>query len=213
MKLRTLLFAAALSAAVPNATFANPVSFKDGWGIMPTYAPDWSDLDFNYSLTNKDAIGVSNFYREGSDSTSDFVIARYNRLISRWNELDSQANVYGSMGVGGRHDSKHDDSIAVYGSLEADYETRRVYTLLGLETLQSPEGVASNRIRYRAGIAPYLAPFESLQTWIIAQVDYMPEMDDEVTVTPLLRFFLNNYALEVGVSLDGKPFLGAMAHF
>ena len=180
---------------------------------MPTYTPDWSDLDINYSLTNKDAVGVSNFYRDGKDSTADFGIVRYNRLLKRWNELDSQANIFASIGVGGRHDSQHDDSIAGYGALEADYETRRVYTLFAAETLQSPDSVQFNRLRYRAGVAPYKAPFESLQTWIITQVDYMPEMDDKVTVTPLLRFFLNNYALEVGVSLDGKALLAGMAHF
>jgi hypothetical protein len=121
--------------------------------------------------------------------------------------------VYGSVGVGGRHDSEHDDSLAAYGGLEADYETRRIYTLIGAESLQSPSGVQFNRIRGRVGIAPYKASFTSLQTWIITQVDYMPEMDDRTVVTPLLRFFYNNYALEIGAGLNGKVFLAGMAHF
>jgi len=127
--------------------------------------------------------------------------------------MDSQANVYASVGLGGRHDTKEDDSVAGYAALEADYETRRIYTLFAAESLQSPNDVQFNRLRYRAGFAPYRAPFESLQTWIIGQVDYMPEMDDKVEVTPLLRFFYNNYALEIGSNLNGKLFLGAMAHF
>lgn len=198
---------------IPAKSFANPVSFKDGWGIMPAYTPDWSDLEVNYSLTNRYSIGVADMYRKGKDSTANFTFGEFNYLVSRWNELESQANIYASIGVGGRHDSLDNEAVAGYARLEGDYETRRIYTLLAGEALQSPGSVDFNRIRYRAGVAPYLAPFNSLHTWIIAQVDYMPEMEDEVTVTPLLRFFYNNYALEVGVSLDGNPYFGAMAHF
>lgn len=207
------LIAALLYISMPKNSFANPVSFKDGWGIMPATAPDWSDLVVNYSFTNRYSLGASYFYRHGSDRTSNFAIGQFSYLVKRWNELDSQANVYVSAGLGGRHDSKLDDALAGYAAIEGDYETRRIYTLLGAESLQSPGGADFSRIRYRAGVAPYLAPFESLQTWLIAQVDYMPEMSDKITITPLVRFFLNNYALEVGVSLDGKPFVGAMAHF
>ena len=198
--------------AVPRLALANPVSFKDGWGIMPSYGKDWSDLMVNYSITNRYALGVSQFYRQGEKSTATFGIGQVNYLLSRWNELDSQANIYASTGAGGRHDSVRDDSFAGYGSLEADYETRRIYTLLAAETLQSRRS-DFNRLRWRGGFSPYKAPFEALQTWLLVQVDYMPEMHDKTTVTPLVRFFYNNYALELGVSLDGKPFLGAMAHF
>jgi hypothetical protein len=198
---------------LPAISDANPVSFKGGWGIMPAYTPDWSDLEINYSLTNRFSIGVTDMYRNGEESTANFTVGEFNYLVSRWNELQSQANIYASIGLGGRHDSNVDDAFAEYARLEGDYETRRVYTLIGGETLQSPNGIDFNRFRYRAGIAPYLASFTSLQTWIIAQIDYMPEMNDEVTITPLLRFFYNNYALEVGESLDGKTYLGAMAHF
>lgn len=198
---------------IPAMSFANPVSFKDGWGIMPAYTPDWSDLEINYSLTNRYSIGLTDMYRKGEDSTANFTFGQFNYLIKRWNEMESQANIYLSVGGGTRHDSVENDAIAGYARIEGDYETRRIYTVLGAESLQSPGSVDFNRIRYRAGFAPYLAPIDELHTWIVAQIDYMPEMKDEVTVTPLLRFFYNNYALEVGVSLNGQPYLGAMAHF
>lgn len=198
---------------VPGNSFANPVSFKDGCGIMPAYTPDWSDLEINYSLTNRYSLGVADMYRKGKNSTANFTVGEFNYLVQRWNELESQANIYASVGAGVRHDSIDDEAVAGYARLEGDYETRRIYTLLVGETLQSPGSVGFDRIRYRAGVAPYLAPFSSLHTWIITQVDYMPEMEDKVTVTPLLRFFYNNYAIEVGVSLDRKPYFGAMAHF
>ena len=210
--MKKLIFIALLFAHAEFAT-ATPVSFKDSWGVLPMYNEDWADLPVNYSLTSRYALGLSDYYREGRDSTANFGIGQANYLVKRWNEMDSQANVYVSLGLGGRHDSVHGDGLAGYGSFEANYETRRVYTVLAAETLQSNQGVYFNRIRYRAGISPYLAPFDALQTWLVVEFDYMPEMKDETRVTPLVRFFYNNYALEAGVSLDGKPFLAAMAHF
>lgn len=203
----------ALLVSSTEFAMATPVSFKGGWGILPMYNEDWADFQVNYSLSNRYALGLSDYYREGKDSTANFGIGQFNYLLKRWNEMDSQANIYASIGIGGRHDSVHGDALAGYGSIEANYETRRVYTLLAGETLQSGQGVYFNRLRYRAGISPYEAPFEALQSWLVVEFDYMPEMKDETRVTPLVRFFYNNYALEAGVSLDGKPFLAAMAHF
>jgi hypothetical protein len=180
---------------------------------MPAYNKDWSDLQANYSFSNRQSAGISSFYREGKESTSEFGIGQYNRLLKRWNELDYQANVNLSTGLGVRQDSEHSGALAEYGALEADYETRRVYTQAAAETLQSSAGVHFSRYRGRFGIAPYKAPFDSLQTWIMVQVDYMPEMDDSFRVTPLGRFFYQNFAFEAGISLQGIPFVGGAAHF
>lgn len=205
-----LLLAAMLA---PGGAAANPVSFKDGWGVMPAYTREWSDLNVNYSVTNRYSLGASLFYREGKDTTATFGVAQYNYLLKRWNEKESQANVYLSGGLGGRTDSDHGDAAAGYGGVEADYETRRIYTLASAETMQSADGVGFSRLRGRAGVAPYLARFESLHTWLVLQVDYMPELKTDTSVTPLVRFFYDNFALEAGVSLKGDPFLAAMAHF
>lgn len=213
MRALTLLLIISILFGVPSKAEANPVSFKDGWGVMPSYSSDWNDLQINYSLTNREAIGVSNYYRENEESTVNFTVTQYNYLIKRWNELDSQANVYALIGGGGRHDSRDGNSLAGYFALEGDYETRTLYTQLALESLQSPGISDSTRARYRAGFSPYKAPIDELNTWLIGQVDYMPEMEDEVTVTPLVRFFYNSFALEVGVSLKGSLFLAGMAHF
>ena len=41
----------ALALAIPAKSFANPVSFQDGYGVMASTMPQWSDFEFNYSLT------------------------------------------------------------------------------------------------------------------------------------------------------------------
>lgn len=194
--------------------FANPVSFKGGYGVMPAYNQDWFDVQLNYSVTNRYAVGASSYYREGKDSTAEFGIAQFNYLIKRWNELDSQANVNASVGFGGRHDSVKDDAVAAYGALEADYETRRIYTQVSAETLQSDDNVQFSRYRGRLGFAPCKADFDALNTWLVMQVDIMPEMDESVRVTPMFRFFYNNFVLEAGASLEkGTPFVAGAAHF
>lgn len=180
---------------------------------MPAYNKDWADLQLNYSTSNRQSLGVSSFYREGRESSATFGIGQYNYLVRRWNELDAQANVNLSLGGGGRHDSRENEALAGYAALEGDYETRRIYSQLAAETLQSGSGVHFSRYRGRAGVAPYLAPFDGVQTWIILQVDYMPEMRDSLRVTPVGRFFYNNVACEAGVSLQGIPFVAAAAHF
>ena len=85
---------------IPRFALANPVSFKDGWGVMPSYTPEWSDLDLNYSLDKKQAIGFSNFYRDDQDTISNYMIVRYNRLLKHLNQLESQGNLYLSIGTG-----------------------------------------------------------------------------------------------------------------
>lgn len=198
---------------LPSAAAANPVSFKDGWGLMPSYGGDWSDLQINYSYSNRASVGLAHFYRDGEDSTANFGIGEFNYLFKRWNELESQANMYGSLGLGGVDDSHAGSDLAGYAAFQADYETRRIYTVLGYDSLFAANGVDFHRIRARAGVAPYLAPFDELNTWVVLQVEWMPEMEEEVVVTPLVRLFYNNFALELGVSLEGAPFVGGMAHF
>jgi hypothetical protein len=180
---------------------------------MPAYNEDWADLQLGYSFTNRQALGISGFYREGLDSSTTFGIGQYNYLLKRWNELDSQANVNVMMGGGGRHDSRHGDALAGYLAVEADYETRRIYSQVSAETLQSGSVVHYERYRGRAGFAPFKASFDEVNTWLVLQLDYMTEMHDPCRVTPLVRLFYDNVAFEVGVSLQGIPFVGGAAHF
>lgn len=192
---------------------ANPVSFKGGYGVMPAYNQDWADLQLAYSYTNRQAAGVSGFYREGLNSSTTFGVGQYNYLVKRWNELDSQANVNLMLGGGGRHDSRHGDSLAGYFAVEADYETRRIYSQISAETLQSGAAVHYERYRGRGGVAPYKASFDEVNTWLVLQVDYMTEMRDPFRVTPMVRLFYENVAFEAGVSLQGIPYVGGAAHF
>ncbi len=212
--MKLIYFFAFIAVVTVQSASANPVSFRGGYGVMPAYNKDWFDVQLNYSVTNRYALGASSYYREGKDSTAEFGIGQFNYLVKRWNELDSQANVNASVGLGGRHDSVKDDAVAAYAALEVDYETRRIYYQLSAETLQSDDNVQFSRYRARGGIAPYKSTFDELNTWLVMQIDIMPEMEESVRVTPMVRLFYENFVLEAGASIDeGTPFVAGAAHF
>ena len=126
--------------------------------------------------------------------------------------MDSQTNlyVYGGAGVSER---ENDSGFSVMSGFQGDYETRRIYTLFLGENLHGENGIDVSRFRYRLGFAPYEGGFKDFHTWLIAQVQYTPNMNDEWTVTPMVRFFYQQYLIEVGSSLKGEPFVSGIFHF
>lgn len=210
MNLSPQYFLAALLLLVGTA-HAHPVSFKGGYGVMPAYTPDRQELELNYSLTQSSAIALTAINIDYEHHTLQFALPQFNYKLFRRNEVDSQTNLYASVGLGGSR-YQGDTDLAGLAAFQADYETRRIYTLLAGEHLQT-EGIGLNRVRYRFGVAPYLTDFESVHTWLIAQVEYTPELGEEVTITPILRLFYQNYLLEVGVSLKGELFAAGIFHF
>ncbi len=205
------LFLLAIILFIPTDLFAHPVSFKDGYGIMPSYMNNRRETELNYSYSHSSAVGINYMYMKYKDQDIQFVLPQFNHKFYRNNELGSQTNIYGSFGAG-YSDYANRDNLAGMLAFQADHETRRVYTLLSGEHLQT-DGANTERIRYRAGFAPYLANYEDLNTWIIAQVDYTPQMENEFTVTPMIRLFYQNYLIEAGVSLRGDPFFAGIFHF
>jgi hypothetical protein len=191
---------------------AHPVSFRGGIGLMPEYTNSRQEIEMNYSLSRKEALGLLAVRADTEDGDATFVIPKFNYLAYRDNEKNSQANVYISLGAGGA-EFKDDTDLVGLASVQADYETRRIYTLAHIETIQSSGGSDLNHFRYRAGFAPYVEGYEGIHTWLIGQVDYSPEMSDDWTVTPLVRVFYSNLLLEAGVSLKGDPFFALITHF
>lgn len=209
---RTIFLIAIWLICFTSSAAAHPVSFKGGYGIMPTLTPQRQELELNYSLTNNQAIGFNTIHLEYKERDLTFALPQFSYRIYRRNEVGSQMNVYGTIGAGVAHYDEN-RSVAGIAAFQADYETRRIYTLFAGEHLQGGESIGLNRARYRFGVAPYLAPFEGFHTWLIGQVEYTPELDEEMTVTPMLRFFYKNYLVELGVSTRGDPFVAGIFHF
>ena len=197
---------------IGSSSWAHPVSFKGGYGVMPEYTPSRTDLEVNYSFSRNKAVGISGVWAETEDGDMTMFIPQFNYLAFRENNRDSQANIYLSLGLGGAEFKDNTDFVGM-ASIQADYETRRIYTLAHAQTIQSSGESELNHFRYRLGFAPYIAGYEGVHSWLIGQVDYSPEMEDEWSVTPMVRIFYDNYLFEAGVSLKGQPVLAFISHF
>lgn len=209
---KKMFLAACLTVLFISNASAHPVSYKGGYGVMPEYTSDRQDLELNYSFSTKAAVGVSSIHVQESSRNIEFVIPRFNYRLYRQNELDSQTNLYLYEGVG--VSETHDETgVALMSGFQGDFETRRVYTLLSGENLHAEDGLDVSRVRYRAGVAPYVAGFNDFHTWLITQIEYTPDMDNEWTVSPLVRFFYQNYLVEVGSSTRGEVFVSGIFHF
>ena len=88
----------------------------------------------------------------------------------------------------------------------ADWETRRWFVSYKARAFEAGDLDAGVMQAARVGVAPYVAGFGDLHSWIMVEVDHRPDSDDPVGVTPLVRFFKGPALLEVGWSVtDDQP--------
>ena len=124
----------------------------------------------------------------------------------------SQANIY-IIGGGGGGLFQNDTKTGLgYSALQLDFETMRFYTALMSRAVSDFEDVSYN-VMYRFGFAPYLAPYNSLQSWLVAQSVYTPDMDETLNFMLFLRFFYKTVLWELGGDLKGRPWIHIMIHY
>ncbi len=184
---------------------ARPVSYPGGWTWMQMNNGDYSSLHVHYSPTFRDSIGIYSERNWGEDW--HFTGVQYNRLVKRWNEKTSQANLY-FKAAAGQADPFGPESAELAGfvGVAADWETRRWFTSYEARAYD----VGSNqtaRQAARVGIAPYIGDFGDLHTWLMLQVENQPESETPTTVTPLVRFFYNVQLLEIGYTPETEEFM------
>ena len=80
----------------------------------------------------------------------------------------------------------------------ADYESRRWFFSYEPRFVWDGDIATSVWQRARIGVAPYLADYNQLNTWLMFQVDHHPAKRDHFVATPLLRFFYKTYLFEIG---------------
>lgn len=212
MDFKHLLIILALAVLGAEAS-AHPVSYKDGVGIMSYNSPDMNELLLTYSFTPKFAFATT-YLR---DSKSEFYIPRANFLLKRWNEEDSQANIYFSFGSG-IEKFGGDNKSAHLGELVADWESRKYYIYfehlyLRRENQANPMLPSQdyNHTKFRLGFAPFLADYTDLNVWMITQFERHNDQK-QIEATQFLRFFIKNVLWEVGAGFDGSVKFNFMIH-
>lgn len=183
---------------------ARPISYTDSWTVMQFNNSDQSKLLVHYSPSIRNSFGVAakQFHSVDADQAKHAVQFQWNHLLVRKNTRISQANLYSKVQAGYAFNQQED----AIGSLEiaGDWETRRWFTSYEAKldyAHKQRDSVFSQSAR--VGVAPYVAEYNNLHTWLMLQVNHKPEATDKVVFTPLVRFFKGDYLAEIGISDDG----------
>lgn len=195
---------------IPGTLHARPVSFPEGWMAMTMNDGMENSATLSYSPTAKDAFGVRTDYMRNDDTTLHTLT--YNRLLHRWNQTDSQANIFLMTGAGIGED--HGDfSAAGFAGMEADWESRRYYVSYENRFIASKANEQYFDQKARIGLAPYVADYDDLHTWLMLQVQNNPNSEDRFIVTPLIRTFNTEVLTEVGYSSNKTLLFNATWQF
>ncbi|HEY1096680.1 MAG TPA: hypothetical protein VGF14_05520 [Alphaproteobacteria bacterium] len=196
---------------------ARPLSYPGGTMLMFDNDVMQNNVFAGYTVDPKNAFGYRLMYDRETAST--FHGAQWNHLLNRWNNPDSQANLYlqSAVGVIDRQSEAPGQEYqpgAMTGIL-ADWEDRRFFVSYENKVRIAEDEQWRNFTQSgRLGIAPYVAEAGSLHTWLMVQFDHRPQLDDTFTTTPLVRLFYDSYLVEAGYNIDEQtPLVNLMIHF
>lgn len=197
------LFGMGLIIPYAEHACARPVSYPGGWTVITENNGDVNSLLVHYSPTAKYSIGLRSEFRRETDYTLNTV--QVNNLLKRWNKKQSQANIYLQSGVGIAIQTSGEDEIepAAFTGIAADWETRRYFVSYENRYIEAADLDNSFVQRARIGIAPYVADFGKLHTWLMLEVEHEPEDNETFTLTPLIRLFKGVNLVEAGISNQG----------
>ncbi len=134
-----------------SAISAHPVIFKNGKVFWLAQNPSFSDIRFGISKTSNWLIGGR--FLEDRKSNETFALVNNNYLAKRWNNRNSQANLYLLSSVG--LNTKNSKSMGTVG-IHGDWEDRRFMVMQMLEYYSHNSAVVSNT---RLAYSPYTADY------------------------------------------------------
>jgi hypothetical protein len=183
---------------------ALPTGFKESWMNMGEFSRNFTELDAVYTFTQKDAVGFELVNMRFSPKGSPLVTQRvqstgihYNRRLARWNGERSQANIYTLLGVGQIRGSGFNSQTVFLPGIQADYETRRVYTAVRAHGYNSN---AFKAVRYGAavGFSFYETDYDEWQPWFILDASRRSGELSGSEVTPTFRLIHKTFFLDLG---------------
>ena len=194
---------------------SRPVSYPTGWTVMTMNDGDRFSTHIHYSPTVFYSVGYkAEYWREDEFQVHALQI---NNLIKRWNKRHSQANLYLKSGAGiaisdlGQFNNQVDPVF--YTGIAADWETRRYFVSYENRATVSSEITDNFRQKARLGIAPYIAEFGKIHTWLMLEARHAPEADEKFIVTPLIRLFKGPGLFELGYSSNENLLLNYVHRF
>ncbi len=193
-----------LAVTMPTAS-ARPVSYAGGWTMMSMNSGSAHTMHLHYSPTAFTSWGYKAEYWRGEDHQIHAL--QMNNLLKRWNNPDSQGNLYLKSGAGvalsDYGDFENKTEPALFTGLAADWEDRRYFVSYENRVTEAGDIRRDFQQSGRVGIAPYIGDYGDLHTWLMLEVEHTPESEDNVTVTPMVRLFKGNTLVETGLSNHG----------
>lgn len=193
---------------------AHPVAYGRSNSLMTWNSKDQTDWMLTHTFEPTYSLSMRYQRVDTKEGERTFYLPHLNFLLKRWNEIDSQANIYFSLGHGGEkiNSSFKDTSFM---AVESDWESRKYYVSFREEMLKvyKKRGSDLYMTRVRAGFAPYLAEFSELNSWLILQAEKMNKGKESYTLTPMIRLFYRNVLTEFGADQHGNAQFNFMVHF
>ena len=216
MKLRRflpqiLLFSCFFTSIFSEA-FARPVSYSGGTTVMQMNDAIGNSIHVHYSPTYKYSVGYKGeYFRRGQDALNG---VQLNNLLKRWNLPAAQGNIYLKSNIGNVNSSSKDEAYAMVG-VSGDFETRKYFISYEGKYYKSDGDILGQfQQSARVGIAPYVAEYGNLHTWLMLQLSHQPQLQgDEVIATPLIRLFKGVHMAEFGISSNKRVLFNFIARF
>jgi len=197
---------------ISSASFAHPTSYKYALAVMTWNQSFLSDSWVNYSFASDAAIAARATRMQMPEGEFAAYFPQINYLVKRWNNPESQANIYAYAGYGGARFKEINGNAGLVG-IEADAESRKWFVLGRWESMYSNLADPFHKAEFRLGVAPYEAEFNEIASWFMVQAQYHPGLTQKFVITPLYRMFYKSVLWETGVSTKGDWMLNFMFHF
>lgn len=207
----SLIYIALVTTLSPSAR-AKPLSYVGGTMVMQENDETGHTVTVDYTFDPHFALGVYSKYEINQRDDFWMIGPQLNTLIKRWNLPDGQGNIFNMTGAGlARQGSA--SQPAIWTSMLADYETRRLFASYEARFMYAREIESSVWQRASVGVAPYLANYDQLNTWAMIRVDHHPAKHDHFVVTPYVRLFYRTLWLELGYSSNNHVMVNWTVQF
>jgi hypothetical protein len=201
---------AVVALLMPFLASARPISYPGGITIMQENNFSANNIHGTYTVTKDYAIGAMYSHKREREYNSFYLMG--SSLVFRKNSSQSQASFYLNGGVGVSVDGSKTEEAALIG-ISTDWEDRR-YFIRYENSLEYSGDIDKNFSEsFRVGIAPYIGNYGDIHTWLMLELDHTPGDKNNFTLTPLVRFFKDNYLIEIGSTTRGEPMFNFIIRF
>lgn len=196
-----------------HSAIARPISYSGGTTVMQSNDAIMNSIHVHYSPSYKYSIGYKGENWRVDDITANSI--QLNNLVKRWNMPAAQGNIYLKTNFGNAHKSSENEVFGAAGIM-ADFETRKYFISYENGYQESSGNMLSMFYqKARIGIAPYVADYGNLHSWLMLQVQHQPKYNgsEQIITTPLIRVFKGMYLAEFGVSSNKRFLFNIVARF